>query len=1024
MSDPGSQLLWLRDPRLAPLALSALPAWLWSLDAACIIWANPVGATLFGAPNATELARRTFHPSEPAAAQVAWLGTTLPPGAAPRLERLRGFGAGIGPSLSCNCSQIELSDGTAAILIAASDHAGPDLTVDERVRRLLAGCDEPIAAFSVHGTLINASPTALPRLGDATSLSALGAEAHAAAALRTGLAAADTPDGPITIHRIRTDVATILIASFAPHRQADEPVVTASEEPTVDAPAAEAEPIAAPGAAPDQPSSASEPATPSEPQPASNEWLHPLRFVWQMDAERRFTLVSDDFITLLGPRTASVLGRPWDEITSELGLDPEGQIARAVATHDTWSGLTVTWPVDDSPDRLVAELSGLPVFDRDRLFRGYRGFGVCRDLARLTELANQRRSAPVAPAPVPAVAEIPATAVSPTVAVERPALTPVPRVENVVPFRPASDPETPALSQVERRAFRELARRLTERLTTAGIAYEAKLVEEEDGAAEPAPAEPAPADPTLSDLAAAAKAASHAGDPADTGAPSDFDEDLRDETSAEHTQSAAAPTLLLDRLPVGVLVYRLSHLLYANRMFLEWAGYQTVDALAAAGGLDALFIEPGVSAFEEGGRSFAVASNRGDKPAAEARLLMVPWDGDTAFALVTTIAEDRPAPANAALASAQAEAAELKSILDTATDGVIVLDRTGRILSSNRSGEALFGYDSRELAGRAFTELFVAESEQVASDYLEGLLRNDVASVLNDGREVIGRVRQGGLISLFMTMGRIGDGADKLCAVFRDITPWKKVEEDLTDAKRQAEKASSAKSDFLAKISHEIRTPLNAIIGFSEVMMEERFGPVGNERYRQYLHDIHTSGGHLLSLLNDLLDLSKIEAGKLDLSFAGVALNDLTQQCVAIMQPQANRDRIIIRTSLLPKLPQVIADARSVRQIVLNLLSNSIKFTGAGGQVIVSTARTDRGEVVLRVRDTGIGMSEKDIATALEPFRQIATTTRGGVAGTGLGLPLTKALAEANRANFGITSAPAAGTLVEVTFPATRVLAE
>jgi signal transduction histidine kinase len=247
---------------------------------------------------------------------------------------------------------------------------------------------------------------------------------------------------------------------------------------------------------------------------------------------------------------------------------------------------------------------------------------------------------------------------------------------------------------------------------------------------------------------------------------------------------------------------------------------------------------------------------------------------------------------------------------------------------------------------------------------------------------------------------------------------------ELRAAKRQAEKASAAKSDFVAKISHEIRTPLNAIIGFSEIMAQEKFGPVGNERYRQYVADIRSSGEHLLSLVNDLLDLSKIEAGKLELDFAGVALNPLTQQCVAIMQPQANRDRIIIRTSLSPKLPSVLADARAIRQIVLNLISNSAKFTGPGGQVIVSTTLTDLGEVVLRVRDNGIGMSESEIALALEPFRQIASTVRPGPGGTGLGLPLTKALAEANRATLRIKSAPNTGTLIEVVFPPERVLAD
>jgi signal transduction histidine kinase len=215
-------------------------------------------------------------------------------------------------------------------------------------------------------------------------------------------------------------------------------------------------------------------------------------------------------------------------------------------------------------------------------------------------------------------------------------------------------------------------------------------------------------------------------------------------------------------------------------------------------------------------------------------------------------------------------------------------------------------------------------------------------------------------------------------------------------------------------MSHEIRTPLNSIIGFSEVMMTEQFGAIGNERYREYIKDIHASGSHLLSLIDDLLDLSKIEARKLPLTFTGLALNEVVQQCTVLMQPQAIRERIIIRTALADALPPVIADARSVRQILLNLLSNSIKFTGAGGQVIISTGREGE-QVVLRVRDTGMGMSEEEIKIALEPFRQLRTTPRGG---TGLGLPLTKAMAEANGAQFHLASTPQQGTLVEITFSA------
>jgi signal transduction histidine kinase len=471
----------------------------------------------------------------------------------------------------------------------------------------------------------------------------------------------------------------------------------------------------------------------------------PLRFVWQMDAEHRFTVGSDEFAALMGPATAAALGRPWPELAAALALDPEGQIALALASRETWSGLNIAWPVDGGCERLMVELSGLPVFDRERIFRGYRGFGICRDVARLATLVGARR---------------PATSGAAAAAAAVPAATPA--SENVVPLRPTGQPVVPALSPVERNAFQELRRKLTERLTEAGP---------------PAPSRT---------------------------------------TDGPHSSSANAA----QELP----------------------------------------------------------THEAEQPALESGA------ADPPSKLVRTHAEIR----------------ELKSA-----------------------------------------------------------------------------------------------------------------------------KSSGDKSDFLAGISRTLRTPLNAIIGLSEIMRQEKFGPL-NQRYQQYLSDIRSSGEHLLALVNDLLDLSKIEAGKLDLDFTGVALNPLTQQCVAILQPQANRDRIIIRTSLSPKLPPVLADARSVRQIVLNLITNSTKLTGAGGRVIVSTTLTDSGDVALRVRDSGTGLSEAEIALALEPFGQIATVVRPGsaggfAAGGGFGLPLTKALAEANRATFSIKSAPNAGTLIEVAFPPNRV---
>jgi PAS domain S-box-containing protein len=687
----------------------------------------------------------------------------------------------------------------------------------------------------------------------------------------------------------------------------------------------------------------------------------------------------------MGPQTAASIGQPWNDIATTLGLDPEGQVARAIASRETWSGITIGFPVDGGDMRLPVEMSGLPVFDRDRNFLGYRGFGVCRDVARLNAIARARRTGLPAPRNEPPVFRDDATAG------ETPLL-------NVVPFPSAPPPEGVAtLTPVESSAFSELGDRLSARLRNR----------DKDKPLDDIP----PSSPAVVAKPTIERATS-----------------LKE--SKPEAPAARTPAMdqrpILDRLPIGVLVYRLDKLIYANRAFLDWTGYDQLRALEDAGGLDALFVEPKDK--EPGdantAQSLSIATNQGDQVPVEARLFTSPWDGESALVLMVTGAGgsgggDRQKTFETALRHAKAEASEVREILDAAADGVVVLDAEAQVQSINGGAEKLFGYASHELTGLPFATLFAPESHNDVRDALDSAANPARA---RRGRDAIGRRREGGLVPLFMTLSRIDDG--KLCAIFRDMTFWKKTEGELLTARRQAEKASSAKSDFLAKISHEIRTPLNAIIGFSEVMMQERFGPVGNERYRQYLKDIHTSGGHLVSLLNDLLDLSKIEAGRLELEFSDVDLNELTQQSVALMQPQASRERIIIRTSLGPTLPTVTADARSVRQILLNLLSNSIKFTGVGGQVIVSTALGEDGDVILRVRDTGVGMSEQDIAVAMEPFRQLATSARWGSGGTGLGLPLTKALAEANRASFKIRSAVNTGTLVEVAFPAHRIAAE
>ena len=501
------------------------------------------------------------------------------------------------------------------------------------------------------------------------------------------------------------------------------------------------------------------------------------------------------------------------------------------------------------------------------------------------------------------------------------------------------------------------------------------------------------------------------------------------ETAASPAEQKAGLSIL-EKLPVPVLVHSGDSLHYANDEFFALTGYRSIEELAQAGGIGGLFADPYEDDAEDEprrktDRRMRLKTREGLEFPVEAFLQSVPWENGKALVLVLSRAKEGAFGSGQSplIAELEARVAEMRTIIDTATDGVVLIARDGTIRSISRPAEALFGLDSDDVAGKPFFSLFAIESQKSARDYLNGLTDHGVASILNDGREVIGREAQGRFIPLFMTIGKLPSDSG-YCAVVRDITQWKRAEEELTQARATAERASSHKTEFLARVSHEIRTPLNAIIGFSELMLDEKFGPVANDRYRDYLRDINRSGNHVLDLVNDLLDISKIEAGQQEMAYEAVSLNETLSETVALMQPQANRERVIIRSSFASRLPDVVADLRSVRQIALNILSNAVRYTQAGGQVIVSTAYEAQGEVVLRVRDTGIGMTPAEIDQALKPFKQINSLKRTRGDGTGLGLPLTKAMVEANRAKFSIHSTPGEGTLVEVAFPSTRVLAD
>jgi PAS domain S-box-containing protein len=818
-----------------------------------------------------------------------------------------------------------------------------------------------------------------------------------------------------------------------------------------------------------------------EPQPIGAEpfvftpQTKPERFAWEIDGSGRFVTVGPEFAARLGSAAAPRAGESWNDLASRLAVNPAGTIADLLHKRQPWHGQAVDWPVEGTALRVPVILTAMPLAGSGPENGGFRGFGVIRsgsavadpletglhlgsepeavpDIAREPEPVQMLPAiaeAPVFPAPIetitPTEADIfepavvlpeptseqvssPLPPLEPSLPKPEPALSEATNDEHFVTLMPPAhiSPETLRLTGAERNAFRQIAEALGARfegdddLLAAGTAHDIA--------------------PTQ--------------DKSDSLVPIMSTRELLDELNrpAPHTVSVSVPvqldrrrppvgegdTRLIDRLPIAIALTRDEAVIHVNATFLTLTGYDNLDDLNRAGGLDVLFAGPhaaGGWAEDRNRHHIPLVTRSGRVLPVDARIASVPWNGGTAL-LITLISQDRPGASihdaapiamRETLAAAQERVRELEAILATASDGIVMLGANGHVVSANPSAEVLFGLDQARMTGMHLSDLMAPESQRAASAYIDGIARNGIGSLLLEGRELVGKAGSDRQIALFATITKVSTTPEPLfAAVFRDISRWKTSEEDLTLAKRRAEEASLQKSDFLAKISHEIRTPLNAIIGFSEVMLGERFGAIGVERYKDYLRDIQSSGTHIMSLVNDLLDLSKVESGKLDLKFESVQLTDILAECVQLMQPQASRERVIIRASLTQGLPPVVADHRSIRQIVLNLLSNAIKFTPAGGQVIVSAALEDSSEVVIRVRDTGYGMSANDIEIALEPFRQVHNArgrNSGPGSGTGLGLPLTKALVEANRAALKIDSAINQGTLVQVTFPAPRVLA-
>jgi PAS domain S-box-containing protein len=367
--------------------------------------------------------------------------------------------------------------------------------------------------------------------------------------------------------------------------------------------------------------------------------------------------------------------------------------------------------------------------------------------------------------------------------------------------------------------------------------------------------------------------------------------------------------------------------------------------------------------------------------------------------------------------------ARYRGIFESAVWGILQTTLDGRYLDANPALAQIYGYSSPAELLENLTD--IGRQLYVETDRRAEFVRQmrDNGSVSAFESEIFRRDGSRIWISESCRIVRTPDGQEFFQGTVEDITRRKEVERALVEEKERAESASRAKSTFLANMSHELRTPLDAIIGFSEILVGEMFGPLGHAKYREYAGDIMTSGGHLLQLINDILDMAKIEAGRMTPVPQPLHLGDVIEGAARMIRHRADEASLILRREVAQPLPRVMADPRAMKQILLNLLSNSVKFTPASGTITVSAAR-DGDEIVLAVSDTGIGMTADQLPVAMEPFQQIENTFQRRFEGTGLGLALVRSLAELQGLRFAIVSEAGKGTRASITFPAALAVRE
>jgi PAS domain S-box-containing protein len=492
---------------------------------------------------------------------------------------------------------------------------------------------------------------------------------------------------------------------------------------------------------------------------------------------------------------------------------------------------------------------------------------------------------------------------------------------------------------------------------------------------------------------------------------------------------------LIARAPDAMIVHDGEQVLFANEAAARLYGVATPDVLIQVG--DPLqLLHPEDRAKVAPGRRQGLAGRRLGPPEEvrwiarngnivhiEASSTPVEWDGKPCILLEARDITERKRAENARREAEDAlreSESRYRHLIEVSPDAIFVhVDE--RIRFANDAAAKLMGANSPEdIIGRPVTDHIDPEHIPAFENYKMALNREGRVTI----HEIKWRRRDGTPIFIDGSAGLFtfqGEPATQLIA--RDVTARKAAETVMREAKEAAEAANRSKSEFLANVSHELRTPLNAIIGFSEVMEHEMFGKLGNEHYRDYARDIRLSGAHLLEVINDILDLAKVEAGKVELQEQSIDVGKVTEATVRLVRERASGRNIDVSIRLPDNLPRLWGDERKIKQILINLLSNAVKFTPEGGSVTVSADRSTADGIQIAVSDTGIGIPREALETVLQPFGQVDSALSRKHAGTGLGLPLTKSLVELHGGRLDLESELGKGTTVTVRFPPERLVA-